>query len=108
MLLVQWTCVFVSTSKKLVNLQSLKIHDTLRLCLSYTHVTSLPITAALNSVNELKTLHISITEASSLPPADLLCWLVEYRLTDVGLDIELPSDTIVMIMQSSQWNTCTG
>ena len=48
-------------------------------------------------MNELKTLHISITEASSLPPADLLCWLVEHRLTDVGLDIELPSDTIIIL-----------
>ena len=86
--------------QSLVNLKSLKIHDTLPefgfVYASFTPLTSWePIAAALKSMSELKTLHISITEASSLPPADLLCWLVEYRLTDVGLYIELPSDTIL-------------
>ena len=89
----------------LVNLQSLKIHDTLPefgfVYASFTPVTSWePIVAALKSLNELKTLHISITEASSLPPADLLCWLVEHRLTDVGLDIELPFDAILCGLHS--------
>ena len=82
--------------QSLVNLQSLKLHYTLPefsfVYASLTPVTSWEPIAALMSMNELKTLHISITEASSLPPADLLCWLVEYRLTDVGLYIELPSD----------------
>ena len=86
--------------QSLVNLKSLKIHYTLpEFSFAYASFTPLtswePIAAALKSMSELNTLHISITEKSSLPPADLLCWLVEHRLTDVGLDIELPSDTIL-------------
>ena len=47
---------------------------------------------ALKSLNELKSLHIQSIE-DSIPPTDLLCWLVEHRLTELVLDIIFPCNT---------------
>ena len=49
---------------------------------------------ALKSLNELKSLHIQSIVECSIPPTDLLCWLVEHRLTELVLDIILPYNTL--------------
>ena len=43
--------------------------------------------AALKSLSELKVLHISSNFECSLPPTNLLCFLIEHRLTDISFDI---------------------
>ena len=59
----------------------------------FEHPTSWEWLATLKSLRELKSLHISSDEECSPPPSDLLLWLVEHRLTEVGLDIKLPSNS---------------
>ena len=71
--------------QSLVNLQSLEFH--------VTHPTSWEWLAALRSLRELKVLCISSDEECSPPPSDLLCGPVEHRLTEVVLDIKLPSNS---------------
>ena len=72
--------------QSLVNLQSLVVH--------VDHPTSWEWLAALRSLRELKVLHISSDEECSPPPSDLLCGPVEHRLTEVVLDIKLPSNDV--------------
>ena len=69
--------------QSLVHLQSLVVH--------VEHPTSWEWLAALKSLRELKALRISSSKECSPPPSDLLFWLVEHRLTEVVLDIKLPS-----------------
>ena len=71
--------------QSLVNLQSLVVH--------VDHPTSWEWLAALRSLRELKVLRISSDEECSPPPSDLHCWPVEHRLTEVELDIKLPSNS---------------
>ena len=49
--------------------------------------------AGLKSLSELRELNISIRGECSPPPAGLLCWLVEHRLTTVEMDINLQFNT---------------
>ena len=72
--------------QSLVNLQSLVVR--------VRHPTSWEWLAALRSLRELKVLHISSDEECSPPPSDLLCGPVEHRLTEVVLDIKLPSNSV--------------
>ena len=72
--------------QSLVNLQSLVVH--------VDHPTSWEWLAALRSLRELKVLHISSFKECSPPPSDLLCGPVEHRLTEVVLDIKLPSNDV--------------
>ena len=84
----------------LVNLQSLKIHETSDYC--STCITSWEWLAGLKSLRELKVLHISSIEKCSPPPTDIHSWLehglieelIDNKLTEVVLDIEFPSNTI--------------
>ena len=71
--------------QSLVNLQSLVVQ--------VTHPTSWEWLAALRSLRELKVLRIYSDEECSPPPSDLHCWPVEHRLTEVVLDIKLPSNS---------------
>ena len=71
--------------QSLVNLQSLVVH--------VGHPTSWEWLVALISLRELKALRISSSKECSPPPSDLHCWPVEHRLTEVVLDIELPSNS---------------
>ena len=81
----------------LVNLQSLKIHDTKY---SPTPITSWEWLAGLKSLIELKVLHISSRKECSPPPTDIHSWLEhgliegDNKLTEVVLDIKFPSNTI--------------
>ena len=79
--------------QSLVNLQSLvvRIH----------HPTSWEWLAALRSLRELKVLHISSFKECSPPPSDLLCGPVEHRLTEVVLDIKLPSNSVYDVCSST-------
>ena len=71
--------------KSLINIQALLIS----VC-SLTSWKWLPI---LKSLNSLIALNISSRdECSSPPPTDVLCWLIEHRLTEIALDIALPSN----------------
>ena len=79
--------------QSLVNLQSLVVQ--------VTHPTSWEWLAALRSLRELKVLHISSDEECSPPPSDLLCWPVEHRLTEVALDIKLPSNSVYDVCSST-------
>ena len=79
--------------QSLVNLQSLVVH--------VTHPTSWEWLAALRSLRELKVLRISSDEECSPPPSDLHCWPVEHRLTEVVLDIELPSNSVYDVRSST-------
>ena len=72
--------------QSLVNLQTLVVH--------VTHPTSWEWLAALRSLRALKVLCISSSEECSPPPSDLRCWPVEHRLTEVVLDIKLPSNSV--------------
>ena len=74
------------------HLQSLEVH--------VAHPTSWEWLAALKSLRELKVLHISSYKECSPPPSDLLLWLVEHRLTEVGLDIKLPSNSAYCLRTS--------
>ena len=78
--------------QSLVNLQSLMVH--------VAHPTSWEWLAALKSLRELKSLHISSYKECIPPPSDLLLWLVEHRLTEVGLDIKLPSNSAYCLRSS--------
>ena len=75
--------------QSLVDLQSLVVH--------VTHPTSWEWLAALRSLRELKVLRISSSEECSPPPSDLHCWPVEHRLTEVVLDIKLPSNSAYVV-----------
>ena len=79
--------------QSLVNLQSLVVH--------VDHPTSWEWLAALRSLRELKVLHISSFKECSPPPSDLLCGPVEHRLTEVVLDIELPSNSVYDVRSST-------
>ena len=79
--------------QSLVNLQSLVVH--------VTHPTSWEWLAALRSLRELKVLRISSDEECSPPPSDLHCWPVEHRLTEVVLDIKLPSNSAYDVRSST-------
>ena len=79
--------------QSLVNLQSLKVH--------VHHPTSWEWLAALRSLRELKVLRISSDEECSPPPSDLHCLPVEHRLTEVALDIELPSNSVYDVRSST-------
>ena len=79
--------------QSLVNLQSLVVH--------VRHPTSWEWLAALRSLRELKVLRISSDEECSPPPSDLHCWPVEHRLTEVALDIELPSNSAYDVHSST-------
>ena len=74
------------------HLQSLWVH--------VKHLTSWEWLAALKSLRELKVLHISCYKECSPPPSDLLLWLVEHRLTEVVLDIKLPSNSAYCLRSS--------
>ena len=78
--------------QSLVNLQSLGV--------LVRHLTSWEWLAALKSLRELKFLYISSSEECSPPPSDLLLWLVEHRLTEVGLYIKLPSNSAYCLRSS--------
>ena len=47
---------------------------------------------SLKSLTELKALRITSTKECSLPPTDLLSWLVEHRLTEIGIGVKFPSN----------------
>ena len=79
--------------QSLVNLQSLVVH--------VRHPTSWEWLAALRSLRELKVLRISSGEECSPPPSDLHCWPVEHRLTEVVLDIKLPSNSVYDVRSST-------
>ena len=74
------------------HLQSLVVH--------VTHPTSWEWLATLKSLRELKSLHISSSKECSPPPSDLLLWLVEHRLTEVVLDMKLPSNSAYCLHSS--------
>ena len=78
--------------QSLVHLQSLVFH--------VDHPTSCEWLAALKSLGELNSLRISSSEECSPPPSDLLLWPVEHRLTEVGLDIKLPSNSAYCVRSS--------
>ena len=79
--------------QSLVNLQSLVVQ--------VTHPTSWEWLAALKSLRELKVLRISSFKECSPPPSDLLCGPVEHRLTEVVLDIKLPSNSVYDVHSST-------
>ena len=79
--------------QSLVNLQSLEVR--------VYHPTSWEWLAALKSLRELKVLRISSFKECSPPPSDLHCWPVEHRLTEVLLDIELPSNSVYVVRSST-------
>ena len=79
--------------QSLVNLQSLVVQ--------VDHPTSWEWLAALRSLRELKVLHIYSYEECSPPPSDLHCWPVEHRLTEVVLNIELPSNSVYDVRSST-------
>ena len=79
--------------QSLVNLQSLVVQ--------VDHLTSWEWLAALRSLRELKIFRISSDEECSPPPSDLHCWPVEHRLTEVVLDIELPSNSVYDVRSST-------
>ena len=79
--------------QSLVNLQSLVVH--------VRHPTSWEWLAALRSLRELKVLRISSDEECSPPPSNLHCWPVEHRLTEVVLDIKLPSNSAYDVHSST-------
>ena len=79
--------------QSLVNLQSLEVH--------VDHPTSWEWLAALRYLRELKVLRISSFKECSPPPSDLHCWPVEHRLTEVVLDIELPSNSAYDVRSST-------
>ena len=79
--------------QSLVNLQSLEVH--------VTHSTSWEWLAALKSLRALKVLLIYSYEECSPPPSDLLCGPVEHRLTEVVLDIKLPSNSAYDVCSST-------
>ena len=80
-------CISTDYLQSFMKLQSLTIYYFVSL--SWEWVT------ALKSLNELKSLDISSAEECSVPPPDILAsWPVEHRLTQILLDIKLPSNTI--------------
>ena len=79
--------------QSLVNLQSLVVQ--------VDHPTSWEWLAALRSLRELKVLRIFSDEECSPPPSDLHCWPEEHRLTEVVLDIKLPSHSAYDVRSST-------
>ena len=79
--------------QSLVNLQSLVV--------DVRHPTSWEWLAALRSLRELKVLRIYSDEECSPPPSDLHCWPVVHRLTEVVLDIKLPSNSAYDVHSST-------
>ena len=84
--------LFPTFLQSLVHLQSLTVY--------VRHPTSWEWLATLRSLRELKVLRISSDEECSPPPSDLLLWLVEHRLTEVELDIKLPSNSAYCLRSS--------
>ena len=81
-------CISTDYLQSFMKLQSLYILH-LHSPLSWEWVT------ALKYFNELKSLDIGSTEECSVPPPDILTsWPVEHRLTQLVLNIKLPSNTI--------------
>ena len=78
--------------QSLVNVKYLVVH--------VEHPTSWEWLAALKSLRKLKVLHISSSKECSPPPSDLLLRLVEHRLTEVELNIKLPSDSAYCLRTS--------
>ena len=78
--------------QSLVHLQSLLVY--------VAHPTSWEWLGTLRSLRELKSLCISSSKECSPPPSDLLLWLVEHRLTEVELDIKLPSNSAYCLRTS--------
>ena len=79
--------------QSLVNLQSLVVR--------VRYPTSWEWLAALRSLRELKVLRISSHEECSPPPSDLHCWPLEHRLTEVVLNIKLPSNSAYDVCSST-------
>ena len=79
--------------QSLVNLQSLVVR--------VRHPTSWEWLAALRSLRELKVLRIFSDEECSPPPSDLHCGPVEHRLTEIVLDIKLPSSSVYDVCSST-------
>ena len=90
----------------LVNLQSLKIHETILFNIP-TPITSWEWLFTLKSLSELKELHIFGSEECSPPPTDIHSWLKhgliegDNKLTEVVLDIKFPSNTIYDLHSST-------
>ena len=81
------SCISTDYLQSFIKLQSLTVYSISPL--SWEWVT------ALKSLNELKSLDIRNTAECSVPPPDILTsWPVEHRLTQLLLDIKLPSNTI--------------
>ena len=79
----------------LINLQSLTIHDSPSLYGDNpTPLTSWEWLSSLKSLTKLKALDISYSKECNPPQTDLLCWLIECRLTAIALDIKFPSNTM--------------
>ena len=74
------------------HLQSLEVY--------VAHPTSWEWLATLRSLREVKSLRISSFKECSPPPSDLLLWLVEHRLTEVELNIKLPSNSAYCLHSS--------
>ena len=72
-----------------IKLQSLTVYFVSPL--SWEWVTALK---SLNELKSLKSLDIRNNEECSVPPPDILAWAVEHRLTQLVLNIKLPSNTI--------------
>jgi hypothetical protein len=73
-------CWFIDDA---VKLQSLNIHTDCP--------TSWVWIPVFDCINELKTLYITSKKECSPPPFDRICWFIENTLTDIKLDIELPT-----------------
>ena len=83
----------VNFLQSLICVEFLKIHIT-------DSVESWEWLSALQSLSELKMLHISTRSKCSPPPTNLVCWLIEHRLTKLMLDIKFPSNTEYNIRSS--------
>ena len=78
--------LILSLLQSFVKLQSLVIRSA--------HQTSLEWLAGLKSLSELRILDITIEGECSPPPADLECQPESCRLTEVKININLPSNTV--------------
>ena len=97
------SCCAETFIQSLVNLQSLKIHDSftgMERNTSATYITSWKWLTGLKSHSKMKVLQILCTKESSPPPTDIHSWLEhgliegDNELTEVLLDIKFPSNTI--------------
>ena len=69
-----------------VKIPSLQIH--------HDSSTSWEWLSALESFAELRSLEIFSSEQCSLPPIDMLCWLIQHRLENIMLNFIIPSNSI--------------